>query len=253
MAGLTADPSTAAKWFPPHERILLGAALALVVTYTGRQAAKDLLLDFLRRGLIRWGYQRRMGGYPYPHKSEAQIWSLKFFDDLGLHKYIDLDWDSHCITSTLLDKNGQPFRYKLFLIYLHHGDVLDMLRAVGLLPFEQEPAPALEQEQAGTLEQEPPSVPEAQEDLDVSAAPDGPPIVQKKPRRQPQADKVRWAFGQVYPNGPIPDEISDKALMTKIENAFEEAGKEIGKPPSDDVVRIVRKEWNARKDWRPIS
>jgi hypothetical protein len=137
MAGTVPDPST--DQIPPQMRILLGAALALVVPYVsgGRQAAKDLLISFLRRKRIRWGYQRRLGGSPYPHESEANIWSLKHFDDLGLHKYIDVDWDNHSITCTLPDGTGRVFRYKLFLVYLHHDDVLDMLRMAGLMPWPE--------------------------------------------------------------------------------------------------------------------
>jgi hypothetical protein len=65
-------------------------------------------------------------------------------------------------------------------------------------------------------------------------------------RRQPQADRVRWAFLRMFPNGQIPSVYTSILETDIIRELTSEAGRIAGmddRPyPSPDVIDRVRKE-----------
>jgi hypothetical protein len=164
--------------------VLLSEALALVAIYTNGSfaAAKELLLDGLREGRIRWIFFKQEG---YFDESETYRWHLEHskirdrtnpdvsvedrwwgfwvVDDLASrnrNKQVDIGWedsDALC-TASASELGGGAARYRLTLIRLHRDDVMAELRLAGLPGWEAARAsPSAETDTA------PPRLPTAKE------------------------------------------------------------------------------------------
>ena len=155
MAKATDELNTG-PWLP------LSTARSLVGDYAGSMAAaEELLLDYLRAARIRWIYWKQEGVFG---EEETYNWHLRhsrFYDpsnpQLGIedrwfgfwvedapgrNRCVTVDWENSsaaCVASETLWSAAAD--YRLSLIRLHHNDVIDVLRLVGLLPWLPEGIP----------------------------------------------------------------------------------------------------------------
>jgi hypothetical protein len=152
MAGTEHDPNTSEWW-------LLRSELGFVAEHCSEPVAKELLLDWLDRRRVRHRCEKiEFDG----HAGGAN----RFFWRCESHSRITVDWENSSATRVGppfvvrrdVEEDTWPFflldqpiiSLKMRLIWLHHGDVVAMLRVVRLLPPDVSAAPAAEAAQRET-------------------------------------------------------------------------------------------------------
>jgi hypothetical protein len=168
MAGTDENSITSADWR------LASAELAFVTKIVGsEERAQELLLDGLAKGLIRWdcdcGLTVRgdFQAYPLLRATFAAARGHPFFWRRDEHSRSDMDWSTNGavwagpFTGFGSDGRGNSWPISdprastsltASLVRLHHGDVVNMLVTLGLMP--QPPAPSpLPQEPTASITQ----------------------------------------------------------------------------------------------------
>jgi hypothetical protein len=209
MAGTADDDTTSADWW------LANAELAFVTKHVGSERwAKELLLDGLSEGLIRWGYHSlTIDDPPDPRAGPPLITSpvaaRRFFWRPDEHSRIDMDWETNSATRrgpvmqlgshlrntpeetwpiTTRGEEGETWpsfdlrgvaTVKVKLVRFHHEDVVDILVRLGLMPRPPAPPPPSPPPQEPT-----PIAPAVQAALAASSS--ASPSEQPPPSEQPQ-------------------------------------------------------------------
>ena len=222
MAGTGGDPNT-------PEWLLLNDALAYITKYTrSEKAAKELLLDYLKEGRMRW----RCWKLEFEKDDHTTLGAYRFFWASETNSQIDVDWDSSSATRSgpgwslgSHDDETWPIydqrrmvRLHASLVSLNHDDIKSTLRFVGLMPRSPTPASS----SLPSMAQEPPP-----EDLTPTKEP--PPVAREQQAEEPK-----------QPEEPAPKESRKRKPAEWLVEAKVKYPQRLGENKSDWASRLYK-------------